>query len=316
MLPLFCNHCIVFSALNFAMKKSLVIVLAVLLIAPAVFGQQHYVPKKKKKEKMKPVFSLQVGLGYAFQQAGQVTGIFGAYSGTIDYANNGTAYENYKLKKASLSSGLQSAIGVKCMLGEHIGFQLNAAIGLAPTKYTFKGNNAMLQDTTGNLTTTQQASTPVLLMPAIVLQTNGKKNNLYCRLGLALPLNTKIDYHEEDVYATNGPNTGQAEVDDFELQAKSKFSVGFTGAIGLQHAISRNVNFLIEVSGLSMSLYPEKATYKSAAVNGQSAQVGNQSIPFGLSGSNVFPSLGTGTQITEAIPFSNIGINIGFEFKL
>ena len=268
---------------------------------------------------------LSFGLGYAVPQAGQSmydTPIpYNGFPTGINGSRNNTSLTSYTydLKgSASFSSGVQGTIGMGYMFSEYVGVQLDAAIGISSTKYTFNDDNANLGTTAspigGTISTIQQAHTPVLMTPALVLQTGGDKINLYSRFGLALPLNTKITQNQ---VITNNAGTGAIEVDDITWQIKSIFSLGFTAAAGLKYNISDRISIWGELSLLSMSLKAKEQDLQSLSQNGQSVALSSYPYPTTIKFSKTATVDSTLTTFpTYAQPFSNLGIKVGVTINL
>ncbi len=268
---------------------------------------------------------ISAGLGYAVPQAGQTmydtpipyNGFPTGFSGSRNNSSSGSSY-TYNIKSASFSSGVQSAIGMGYMFSENIGVQLDASIGLSSTKYTFNDNNVNLNTAAspvaGYINTTQQAKTPVLLMPALVLQTGGNKTNLYTRFGIALPLNTKIT---QDQVMANAPGTGAIYVDDFTWQIKSSFSLGFTAAAGVRYKINDRFSIWGELSLLSMSLNIKEQDLQSLTQNGQSIPLSSYTYPTTIKFSKTATvDSNLASFPTYSQPFSNIGLKVGVTFNL
>ena len=264
-----------------------------------------------------------VGFGYAIADAGQSmydTPIpYNGFPTGINGSRNNTSANSYtyNIKGASYSSGFQTDLGFGYMFSQNVGVQLDAAIGLANTKYTFDDNNANLGTTAsplaGTITTIQHAKTPTFLMPALVLQTGGDKLNLYTRFGLALPLNAKVT---QEQIISNAPGTGTQQVDDFTWQIKSSFSLGFTAAAGVKYKISDRVSVWGELSLLSISMYTKQQDLKTWNEDGQSVALNNYPYPTSIKFSktaNVDSTLSTVPTYSQ--PFSNIGVNVGLSFN-
>ncbi len=279
------------------MKKIFGTALVLSLAASTSFGQGFY---------------FRGGLGYAFAQAGSSTdGTGQPYNGT---QNNTNSLTTYNLKGASFSAGVQGNLGVGYLFSDHVGVQLDAGFGLSTKKYTYNANNVTVNGVLSNVSIVQQAKTPVVMMPSLVIQSGGDKINLYSRLGIALPLNTKIT---EDQIITNAPGTGATEVDDFTFKVKNYFSLGFSAAAGLQYKVNDKVSIWGEVSILSLSAYIKEADLTAVTANGQSVSLtqvsGNQTIKYSKT-ANVDSTYST--QPSYSQPFSNVGINVGISFNL
>ena len=255
---------------------------------------------------------IRAGLGYAFPLAGQtIDGSSTPYSGSQN--NSGT--QTYNLKSASFSSGFQGVLGCGYMFNPHIGIQLDGGIGISNTKYTFSDNNIQLQGgVPGSISIIEQAKNPFLLIPSLVLQTGGNKWNIYSRMGLALPLNSKITL---DQVEQNAPGTGALTVYDFTLQIKNSFSVGLTAAAGVKYKINDMFDIWGEVSMLSMSLFIKEADLNNFSVNGQSTSLSYVTSPHVINYSKNVTVDSTGANLpTYSQPFSNVGINLGVSIRL
>ena len=254
-----------------------------------------------------------VGLGYAFTQAGQVNSLYGIpYSGNVSYDNTGATINSFSYKKASLNTGVNASLAVGRMFGPHIGLELAAQFDVAPTKYTFNGHNLTLGGNLSDLTITQQAKSPIFLIPAAVFQTQvANKLQAYARLGLVLPINTKVN-----VSVNNTDPTGNYA---YTAVQSSSFSLGFNGALGLKYEAAANLKIFAEFNVMSLSAYTKKEELKSYSENGQPiplGQVSSTTTTYTLSGSNSNPNNGTGPQATSSTPFSNAGFMVGISMRL
>jgi opacity protein-like surface antigen len=291
------------------MKKTVLALLAVFIMTKTASAQLY----------------LNLVMGYAVCQAGETYDWRGTpYNGTRTGFTNGNY--TYSIKNASFSAGLQGTVGIGYMLSENIGIQLDALIGISNKKYKFNDDSIALSNGTSSIpgmeTVTQQAKTPFILMPSFVVQTGGDPINLYCRLGLALPLNTKVNMDE---YVTNYPGAGAVTPEDYTYQIKSSFSLGFTAAAGLQYKISDKVRIWGEMSILSLSVLTRESDLKSLnAFDGtqwQSVPIVPANVPY--TGPQVIKYSknatidSTGAQLPAySQPFSNVAFNAGVTFLL
>jgi hypothetical protein len=278
------------------MKKTLLTLFVLCAIAGNASGQ----------------FYLNLGMGYAVPAAGNtMDGTGTPYNGTI----NGN---NYSMKNASFATGLWGNIGVGYMGGANIGIQLDANIGLSNTKYTFNNNNVVLPISPGpvygNESTIQHAATPLLIMPSFVIQSGGDPINFYGRLGIALPLNTKIT---QDVVMVTAAGAGAQEVLDFSYQIKNSFSLGYTAAVGIQYKLNDRVKLWGEVSLLSMSLYIKESDFKNLTVDGNNQNSSYRGPLVTKYSKNVNVDTVNYTQLPAySQPFSNMAFNVGISFRL
>lgn len=307
------------------MKKLAIAILAMITTAATASAQYYHSTVKRKggenNRHTPDKFYARIAMGYAFQHAGDIYDALGApYSGTENYDNNGNLTD-YSYKKASLNTGVHGVLGVGYMLTRHIGVELSGDFGLAPKKYIYNANGWDISvGYTSNSTLTEHAQAPVYLMPALVLQSGGKLN-LYMRAGLALPLNSKDILNEQDVYPNGGPNSTGTEIDNVELVLKSSFSMGYTGAVGLSYELGEHAKVFVEANMLSLSVYAKSFDYTQYNINGtnvlpqyqaqQQAQGASTGANFVFSGNANSP---TNTLVTRSIPYSSIGLMVGFSF--
>jgi len=241
-----------------------------------------------------------VGAGYAFPQGGQIISILGTpYSGSAAYDNSGIHQTSFDYKKASMNAGVNAVIAGGRMFGPHIGLELAAQFNIAPTKYTFNGQNLPLAGGgVVDVTVVSQAKFPIFLIPAVVFQSQ-VSNSLegYGRLGLVLPLNTKVN--------TDVSSDGQQ---GYTSVQSAKFNLGFSGALGLKYALRSGLRLWAEFNVMSLSVYTKKevATYPSGITTTQT---------FSLKGSNPNSSA-NGPQATSSVPFSNAGVLVGISMSL
>ncbi len=257
-------------------------------------------------------FYFKLGLGYAVPQAAQtIDGTGQPYNGSL---NKTTYTDVYNIKSASFSAGMQGGLGLGYMFSDHIGIQLDANIGLSPKKYTFTIYNVIVQGVLSNVDVVEQAKTPLIVMPSLVLQTGGDPLNLYTRIGVALPLSSNITM---DQIESNVPGTGATSVYDFSFQIKNSFSVGLAAAAGVKYKINDKISIWGELSMLSMSLYIKEADLQGFSYNGQSQSLSYVTSPHvtNYSKTAVVDSNGA-QQPTYSQPFSNFGMNVGVTFNL
>lgn len=258
------------------------------------------------------------GLGYAVPQAGQtMDGTATPYSGnrtntTIDSVN----YTAYSIKNSSFSTGIHGILGVGYMFNSHVGVDVSVDMALTPKEYTYSNSNTLVNNVPSNVQIIQKANNPVLFIPALVLQSDGARFNLYTRFGLALPLKTKIT---QDQVFTNLPGTGKVETDDYTFTITNKFSLGFTGTAGIGYKLSDKLCLWGEASFLSLAVYAKEANLTDVTVDGATGYlpqipVEQRKIVF----SKEFTSTSNDYfhQPTFSQPFSSFSINAGIRYNL
>ncbi len=269
-------------------------------------------------------FYFNAGLGYAMPFAGQTTyntptpynGNTNGYSGT----SVNTSYKQaFSLNSASFATGTKMGLGIGYMLSEHVGLQLDASFSLSNVAYIYADKNVAFYNSTGNklmgdLTTTQTANSPFFLMPSLLIQSGGDKVNLYTRMGVALPVSSKVILTQD----LNIPvSSGSPEHDIFTWDVKSSFSLGLTAAAGVKYKVNDRLSIWGEVSMLSMSLYTKEMNLTGITANGvrysPSAYSGVKTITFSKTAT---VDTNFNTSPAYAQPFSNVGVNFGLSFSL
>ncbi len=255
-------------------------------------------------------FYIKGGLGYAFPQAGQsIDGNAYPYNGSVTKNANSTFTYNYKTG-ASFSAGFQGTVGAGYMFNDHVGVELDFIGGLAPKKYTSSAYNVPLDTAIqGNIINKQYAKSFFLVAPQLVVQSGGTVWNVYARGGIVLPLYTHI---AQEVSFTNLPGNGAIETQVNTYDLTTNFSVGLTGAIGLEFNLNDNVSLWGELNMLSMSLNLKEQDLTGISVDGQSYSLTGQTTAFPYS--KKFTT-GGNTNATYSMPFSNIGIHAGIMYR-
>jgi len=258
-------------------------------------------------------FYLNLGAGYALPAAGQTMDAEGnVYNGSI----NNTV--NYNMKSASFAAGLWGNVALGYMGGANIGVQLDAGFGLATKKYTFNNNNIVVSSgpVYGNESIVQQAKGPFIVTPSFVIQSGGDPWNFYGRLGIALPLDTKIN---QDQIISTLPGQGAVVIQDVTFQIKNSFSLGYTAAVGVQYKVNDRLKIFGECSILSMSQYIKESDFKNISVS-----VGGVGYTTTYQGPTVTKYSKNATYDTVnyaqlpsySQPFSNVAFAFGVSFRL
>jgi hypothetical protein len=258
-------------------------------------------------------FYMRLGLGYAAPAAGQ------SIDGESTPYNGSSSGNQFTVKSASFTSGGMGQFGLGYMFSDHIGAQLDFTAGIAPRSYSYTIYNTLIPFTgAGNIacdeTIENQAKFPLIATPSVVLSSGGDKVSLYSRLGLALPLNTRI---QQDYIIKTRPGTGIQTVVDEQIDVISSFSLGYSAAVGINYKLNDRVAIWGEVSILSLSVFVKQENLTAYIQDGQSQPVSSvTNTP-----SNNYSKTGTidtsGTiNPTFSQPFSNVSFNVGIRFNL
>jgi hypothetical protein len=305
------------------MKSTFICLIALCLTISA--QAQNATEKKSSK------FFLRLGGGYAFAAGGQ-TRIGGWYLGDVKsvtrYNNNNLEYrtETAELKKASFGAGIKAVVAGGVMFNKHVGLELGVSVGVSQPKYVYDYK----LDETGSAPTytykytaknTRQQKTPVLLMPAIIVESGAERLNVYSRFGAVISMGARIseEIYLTELHSTNPTTYGQKEV--YELRTRAAF--GFHGALGAQYKLDEKIALYLEVNGVSLHAMAKKATLKELSANGtdymSQASVSKKEIQYEMSYDATFTPKNE-NEPTKApafsVPLSNVGFGIGLTFKL
>jgi hypothetical protein len=269
------------------MKKTFLSIAALLALSASADAQFYY----------------RVGIGYAFPHAGQsIAGQEWPYSGSV---SNSVAFN---ISGASFSAGLQGGIALGYNFSRNVGVQLDAQAGLSAKTYDFNINNITVSGVASNVTISQHAKFPVNLIPSIVVRTGGDPWDIYCRMGVALPVSSNI---EKQNTITNLPGTGAMTTSIETWQVHSSFSAGFAAAAGFEYKMG-STSVWAEVSLLSMSLYIKQAELTAYNYNGQNIPLNQISGTLNVTYKKNVNVDSAGTlQPAYTQPFSNVGIMVG-----
>lgn len=291
---------------NYLMKSVLLLLVSCAVLGNVAFGQGFYA---------------RLGLGYAVPQAGQtMDGTATPYNGvSSNFSSAGVDYTSYDIKSMSFTSGIHGTIGAGYMFNRHIGIDASFDFLASGKKYTYTDENVIISKVTYNIDIVDRAKA-TLFVPALVLQTDGAKANVYTRLGIVLPLNTRIT---QDQIFTNLPGAGAVVREDDGWEIKNKFSLGFSGAAGIKLAVNTRTNFWAEVGFLSLSMFAKESNRTSLDITENGVYQGNYNSQVAADKRKiVYSNKFTGTsgdfyhQPTFSQPFSNASFSIGFSYEL
>ena len=281
-------------------------------------------------------FYIKSGVGYAFPFANNISNVTMYNSNSNYYYSPFSAtystHVSFKGHPVSFSAGINGTVGAGYMLGGHVGVELDAQAGIAERRYTadyVSDASAVTRSGYYNISSIKRyARLPVLLMPCVVLQTGGEKINVYSRLGVVLPLRSKMNEEDYEDYGT----TTQGDVITHNYTYSTNFTLGYTSALGVKYPISKGVYLWGEVNMLSFEPYVKKQTETSNTRNGVEQPVASP-LTYSRSGSYIayyyISTTGTITtngstgsiyynapQPTYTLPFSSAGLWLGVSLRL
>lgn len=256
-------------------------------------------------------FYMRVGLGYGLAMSGNV----GNGNGTIVTVAND---ETFKVQPYSYGAGLSGTLAVGYNVNKNLGVEMIATSTVAGKKYEY---TSIYEFTSGGTTYAEKAvvttyGNTLLLQPAIVVQSGGDKTNVYARMGVIVPIMNSL---ASDVdYSENMNNNVEKTTEEYSMY----FSLGASGAVGASFNLSYNLRLYTELCLVSYSPYLAKGSRTSYTRNGVEylsyLSLKDREIEFKKSGtitSSQDPDKPTVAQ-TQAIPFSNMGINAGIVIQL
>jgi len=242
---------------------------------------------------------VRAGAGYALPFAGQT------YTDQ-QISLNISSYSGYTVKSFSYSAGVQGTASVGYMLNRHVGFQVDAAIGIANKQYAYKENGNFAGISYMQVTTS--ADHTIIIMPSLVLQTGGEVWSVYCRTGPALPANTKIT---RELAFVQTQSTGTDAIYE-KVRYSNNFSLGYATATGVSYNWGGRASLWCELNVLSLSENAKKEELETYIKNGQN-------IPLTQFSSTIhyFDKNGGSTNSpTFSQPLSNIGLTAGLKINL
>ncbi|MBS1690264.1 MAG: hypothetical protein JSS96_16155 [Bacteroidetes bacterium] len=257
-----------------------------------------------------------VGIGYAFTQGGQTMSAYGTpYNGSLHYVNNNNGstatLTDFEVKKVSFNTGVHAVVAAGYMFDSHVGFELAGQFNIAPFSYTSNSYNYLSSGYNANINILSKAKSPIMLIPSFILQSGEQGFNLYTRVGLVLPVNTKVERTYRFDYLAGGPNGINNK--EYTLEESSKFTVGYTGALGFSYKVDK-IKLWAEVNVMSLSVELKEQKVTAFANDGRPVP-----LQYVTPGTVNYVQSGTynaNTEPTYSIPFSYIGAMIGISFKI
>jgi opacity protein-like surface antigen len=252
------------------------------------------------------------GVGYSFG-AGQVSG---SKLGIRSYNRSDDKRTNAPF---SLGKGIDVDLGFGYMVNPYVGFELGARylMGLNSTfesKYEDEYNNV----TTSNTSTTKVAHSSFALIPALrIVAPVGETFSLYSRLGVSLPLYSKvtIDYDRK----TTG-SSGSNSSEEISTEFSSYFKLGFSTALGVDVALSPNLSLFGEVNTLVTSFEAKKSTITKYMEDGKDVLADKTESQKVTEFQKEYTSKETdktspNQDVSSSTPASSVGVTVGLIFK-
>ncbi len=266
------------------MKKSL-LTLGILFASYFGFSQSHYI-------------SLQGGYHFGLP-SDNLTSSNISFAGSKINSDGST--ENLF---GTLGKGVPVNLAVGRMFNEYIGVELGF-------NYLF-GSSVLLGEDNfedGSTGKAEAKTSQFRLMPQLVAKYNG----LYSKAGIIIPVAGKTVLSVEE---TNLGITTSAE-----SKITGKATVGFTAAIGYEHALSEKLGLFGELQYIGMNIKSNKAEITKYEVAGNDFL---ETLPDGIKNTEYVDELSaedaanplSGKELAFKRSYSSFGINLGIKFNL
>jgi outer membrane protein W len=278
-------------------------------------------------------FYIRVSTGYSFESGktefnnADPNGLTGIMQSTDVTVNADGSSVNVKSLNGTVGAGVKVNVTGGYMFNPYIGAEMGISY--------FHGDKTMI----GRLRSPQVISEENTYLrgfdvaPGIILTPNFQKINPYARMGLIVPIAGDLTI-ETMARQKNGGEQGTDILVEAKSEVKSKFSIGYFGAIGLNYPVSNNLSVFGEVEIKNLSIKSKSAEitkYSTTAItDGQSQLVPGQQLAdlpvyekqFNFSddynqSTTTQPNQDAPRQIpTQFVNASGIGINVGIRFTL
>ncbi len=233
-----------------------------------------------------------IGAGYGLGASKTVVG--------VQVSDDGNTQTNVY---GSYGQGVNIVGKAGYMFNDFLGAELVADyfIGAAQTNYQYK--NDLIES----------KSNALLLAPQLVVKT---EMGIYSRFGIAVPVmggTTTTGSYEKYM--------GGADDLVFEKESHGTFSIGYTGTIGYNYAISDNMDFFAELQYVGMSVkggdskYTKKTLGSKDLLDGAKTSEIETEYVDSIDGSATQDPDSPAKEIAETSPFSSIGVNVGIVMK-
>lgn len=278
-------------------------------------------------------FYIRVSTGYSFESGktefnnADPNGLTGIMQSTDITVSADGSNVNVKSLNGTVGAGIKVNVTGGYMFNPYIGAEMGVSY--------FHGDKTMI----GRLRSPQVTSEENTYLrgfdvaPGLILTPNFKKVNPYARMGLIVPIAGDLTI-ETVARQKDGGGQGTDILVQAKSEVKSKFSVGYFGAVGLNYPVSSNLSIFGEVEIKNLSIKSKSAEiieYSTTAItDGQSQLVPGQQLAdlpvyekqFEFSddynqSTTTQPNQDAPRQIpTQFVNASGIGVNVGIRFTL
>jgi len=224
--------------------------------------------------------------------------------------DNGSV-ETYEVVNSSLGQGLQAGLFIGSMTNNNVGLELGLSY--------LQGAGVMIRytDNAGGLVVNEERvlmGRMIRVVPGLRFTTGAGDVRPYGRAGLILGVGGKVIEELEGTYTAGGVT----DVEEYVFEEYGGFSVGFSGAAGVNFQASDRLSLFAELGLVYQNWAPEKGRFTKYTINGADALGGmttsEKEVDYvnELTVSGSAPPAGNpDEQLKIFRPFSSAGVNLG-----
>lgn len=262
-----------------------------------------------------------LALGYFAPLSAKTNGISGSYTIT-EPAVYGSTKEQFDLRPASYLSGISGRASIGYMFDDHIGVQCDAWLGLKTSnykysfeKYTDYTFSKVLDE---KETYYRQATSPLLIIPSLVMQTGTGTLAGHIRGGIVIPARVTVTSKDASYSPITGSPTPYREA---TAQIATNFTIGYSFSAGASYSLGKGIRIFGETTMISYAPTAKSATLTGLTQFGQNildqVPVDERTITYAQSGSHG-PGSPTRNKVMASytLPFSALGLMMGISVAL
>ncbi len=196
----------------------------------------------------------------------------------------------------------------------NVGYQWNQNIGLElGINYLWGGKTNFKQTSyNGNFTNTSISSTMLQFKPALVLQTQLEKINLYTKIGAVVGTGSIIIEQTEH---TNFSNSTLKETMDGGL------AFGYQGSLGVSYPLNDKISLFGELNLVSLNYAPTKGIFNEFTTNGidqlAGMDINEKEFEYVKTINDDLENVNAPTKLIKTTySYSSIGMNVGIKYSL
>lgn len=183
---------------------------------------------------------------------------------STDVTINADGSQRIKSLNGTLGSGFKGNLAFGYMFNPYVGAELGFNYFTGEEKTIGKLTSSMIQSEA------KAYIEGLDLLPALYLTPAFAKLNPYARIGVLIPATGTL-YIDSQAYAPNGGGEGVAINVNAKTEVKSRFSVGFAGALGVTYPVGPRLHLFGELEFKNLSIKSKSAQIVSYETTATSA---------------------------------------------